>query len=108
MMLKRLAATAALAAVLGAAACSKTGGGDYQGGSEGESGETKGMNGGAATGSGAGPANAVGTPSTAAPADSAAAAPVGAAAGPPPVQAVPAGPSDISTPSGAGTPPARP
>ena len=110
MIYQRLAATAALAAVLGTAACSKPGGGDYQGGSEGETGETRGMNGGAATGSGAGPADAAGAPSTvAAPTDSSAAAPSAAAAGVPvPVQTAPAGPSTISTPTGNGTPPQRP
>jgi hypothetical protein len=112
MIFKRLAATAALAGVLGTAACSRTGGGDYQGGSEGETGETKGMNGGAATGSGAGPADAAGAPSTAAapaPADSSAAAPSAGTAGVQvPVQAAPSGPSNVSTPSGNGTPPQRP
>ncbi|MBV9110270.1 MAG: hypothetical protein JO306_12740, partial [Gemmatimonadetes bacterium] len=47
---KRLASVVAAVAVLGAA-CSKTGGGDYQGGSEGVSGDTTGMNGGATSGS---------------------------------------------------------
>ena len=110
MMLKRLAATAALAAVLGTAACSKPGGGDYQGGSEGETGETKGMNGGANQGSGAGPADAAGAPSTlAAPSAATDSAAAGTSAGTSgvqvPVQAVPTRSNDISIPSGNGTPP---
>jgi hypothetical protein len=109
MILKRLAATALLAAVLGTAACSKPGGGDYQGGSEGESGTSTGMNGGANTGSGAGPADAARAPATAAASDSGGAVPPAAAPGVQvPVQTAPAGPSNISTPSGNGTPPQRP
>lgn len=100
-MTKRIAAAAALAALLGMAACSKEGGGDYQGGSEGATGTSEGMTGGANTGSNAGPAN----PMPGAPLDSASAA---VAAGPPPVQAVPPQGSDINTPTGNGTPPPRP
>lgn len=102
-MRKRFVAIVAAVAVLGA--CSKTGGGDYQGGSEGVSGDTTGMNGGATSGSNSvqqsepgsapAPAGTTGMPPQGAP---------GAAAGVPPVRAPTSGPSDISTPSGGGTP----
>lgn len=104
-MTKRIAAAATLAALLGMAACSKEGGGDYQGGSEGATGTSEGMMGGANTGSNAGPANPVSPGPPAVPMDSAAAA---AAAGPPPVQSVPTESRDISIPTGRGTPPPRP
>ncbi|HEX6748108.1 MAG TPA: hypothetical protein VF092_12510 [Longimicrobium sp.] len=88
---KRLAAVLGVVAMLGAA-CSKQGGGDYQGGSEGATGDTTGMNGGANSGSNSDQASPqpAATPSTV-----------------PPVQAPPAsetGPNTISSPSGSGTP----
>ena len=112
---KRLAATLAVAAVLGAG-CKKQGGGDYQGGgTEHMPNDSTGMNGGATSGSNS-PAEDGNPGSAPAPTGSTGISPAetqggattpGAGSGVPPVQApgpAQTGPSTISTPTGNGTP----